>query len=382
MNEKFTSINNKKKERIERISTNRKKDGNGQSKAAIWIIVVLILFSIGAFFLLTRSNESSEDLTEEENETVQDQTVEEDEQQEESSETNEDDITIEDEVDVTDKEDDTDAKSSPLEGDYSKQDQQVGSQSVEEATLIGIQTEGYESFFRVEMDFENGVPLTQAKLSSESNTIQITISGLAEDSSGIAAGTGTEVTGSIVSTVFRNVKGEVGVSYYSIGIKEETSFYLHEVEGENKVVVDIEEKGSEYTSATTEEFTFSQDTQTIEGNASGNVIKIESISYSSQGSSFRIIFRLLSTGEGTIPASTASIVDYEGGKAVKVEISDLYSDFLAPYEAEYGNSAVSGMVGDFANNKSTYYIKLNGGVRDYKLHYLTAPAQLMVDVKV
>ncbi|MBU0976738.1 hypothetical protein KJ918_08135, partial [Patescibacteria group bacterium] len=186
--------------------------------------------------------------------------------------------------------------------------------------------------------------------------------------------------GSVVSTIFHEVTSEENTSRYSIGVKQETGFYLHTLSSPTRVVLDIQEQDVE--NGDSEEFEFSQGAQSFSGNANGNVITISGLSYSNQGSVFRIIFRLGTIGTGSIPAASAEIVDFEGGKAIKLIMSNMSSDWAAQgnYNEDYTDSAVTGMKGSFSSNTSTYYIGINGS-RDYKLYYRSAPAQLIVDVK-
>ncbi|MFC1780117.1 hypothetical protein ACFLY9_00260, partial [Patescibacteria group bacterium] len=294
-------------------------------------------------------------------------------------------IVVTEEVDVTEKESDSDADDAPTSENFSTNDQNIGGESVSDVVVGEMEQKGYEGFLRIifNIDSDSEIPYTTATLNASSNLISLKIKGIQDDNSGINPGNGADVTGSVVSTIFHNVTSEENTSYYSIGVKADTGFYLHTLSDPARIVLDIEEQEVEDDNG--QEFAYSKDSQSIEGDTTENAITMAGMSHSDQVSegAFRILFRLGSVGTGIIPSTTAEIVDYDGEKAIKLVISNMHSDFIASdnYDQEFGNYGVSGMKGSYESNTSTYYIVLKGGERDYKLYYRTAPAQLIVDVK-
>jgi len=245
---------------------------------------------------------------------------------------------------------------------------------------VKLSTSGYEGFFRItfEVESEEEFPYTVAELSSGS--ISLKIVGVVEDSSGISPGNDADVTGSVVSRVFHEVTSQEKTSWYLVGIKEETGFYLHTLEDPKRIVLDVKEQ--EVENGDGQEFSFSTGPQSIDGDASGNVVKIDRLSYSNQGDVFRVIWRLGTIGTGSIPDATAEIVDYEGGKAIKLVLKNIYNDFPAGqgYDQTYTDRAVTGLIGNYSSNISSYHIKLSSQ-REFKLYFESAPTQLIVDVK-
>jgi len=364
-------------------NTRTPSNGKGKSSTSTMIIVIgLIAVSVIGFIWLINTNKSSEDNKAEVSE-EQSSGNETSEKTHESEEEAEAEPEAED-IDVSDKSDDTEASEAPLDENYSTDDQTIGDEAITGAKISGFDQEAYEGFLRIifTIESESGIPHTTANLVTDANMINMKINGLDSDESGITRGTGFDVTGSVVSTIFHEVTGEEHLGWYKIGIKESTNFYLHTLD-EEKIILDIQEK--EIENGNGEEFEFSTESQGIEGDADGNVITVSGLSHSDQPSEgvFRVIFRLGSIGTGSIPSASAELVDYEGGKAIKLEISDMYSDFAAEddYTEDYGNKAVAGMVGSFSENVSTYYIKITSE-SEYKLYYRSAPAQLIVDVKL
>ena len=354
---------------------------NKSSASTMIVVFGLIAVSVVGFFWLINSNKDSK--TENEASETQD-TIEEDQAESGNDEPSSDEETQED-IDVSDKSSDTDANDAPLDENFSTSDQTIGDESAANAKITGFDHEAYEGFLRIifTIESDDGLPLTTASLVQDSHLINMKITPINEDKSGITRGTGFDVTGSVVSTVFHEVTSEENLGWYKIGIKETTNFYLHAIEDEKKIVLDIQEK--EIENGNGEEFEFSTESQSFTGDAEGNVITVSGLSHSDQPSEgvFRIILRLGTIGGGTIPSANGEIVDYEGGKAIKLEVSNMYSDFAAEdnYTEEYGNKAVSGVSGSFSENTSTYYIKITSE-REHKLYYREAPAQLIVDVKL
>lgn len=368
--------------RYSQISRSRKPvNGKGSKSSTSTMVIVfgLIAISVIGFYWLMKSNKDSEQETSDTQELVAEEPAGNDNDEMTSDEETQQDI------DVSDKSSDSDADDAPLDENFSTNDQTAGDESVSGAKITGFDHEAYEGFLRIvfSIESESGLPYTTASLMQDSNLINLKITGVNEDNSGITRGTGFDVTGSVVSTVFHEVTSEENLGWYKIGIKDSTNFYLHTIEDENKIVLDIQEK--EIENGNGEEFEFSTESQSFDGDAEGNVITVSGLSHSDQPSEgvFRIILRLGTIGTGTIPSASAEMVDYEGGKAIKMEVSNMYSDFAAEdnYTEDYGNKAVSSMTGSFSENVSTYHIKVTSE-REYKLYYREAPAQLIVDVKL
>jgi hypothetical protein len=338
------------------------------------VFVVLILVVIGGFIWLlgkfSKKGEKKQDQNTNQTEATTTTTT--------TQEIVEEDTSNKDTEQTTD----STAEAAPKESDFTKNNQQIGSDSVTDVKITGLTNQKYEGFYRITLSIETtgDFPLTTAVLQPTSNQITLSISGISEDKSGLTPGNRKDITESVVASIFREITSEQNTSKYIIGIKKLTGSYLHTLDSPKRIVLDVQEQAVENGDGAA--FAFSQEAQTITGDASGNVITISGLSYSSQSDAFRIIFRLGSVGTGTIPSATAEIVDYAGGKAVKLEIFNLYSDFPGKnnYNQTYNDKAVSALEGSFASNKSTYYIKLKS-LRDYKLYYSTAPAQLIVDVK-
>lgn len=360
------------------VSNNSKKS----STSTLIVVVGLIIISIVGFIWLVGKNKG----TGEESEQEQTESVEQ--ADDESSGEDEEDQQVEEaeeveDVDVSEKALDSSAEEAPSESDFLTNDQNIGDESVDEVKITKFEQLGYEGFLRIifTINSETDFPLSTASLQAGSNLISLRINGVVEDKSGIAPGNTADVSGSVVSTIFHEVTSEEKLAWYKIGIKAETGFYLHTLESPSRIVLDIQEQDVE--NGNGQEFEFSKDRQTIEGDASGNVITISGLSHSGQSDVYRIILRLGSIGTGTIPNSIAEIVDYEGGKAVKLEMQGIYNDFPSSidYDETYANAAVRGVKCTFDSNISTYYIRINGE-REYKLYYMSAPAQLIVDVKL
>jgi len=364
--------------------TRRSLNSPNKSNTITFIVVIALLgISVFGFILLSRSNKNEDEDTENYDNTPESSqtsiltTT-------STTQTNDDEETENENIDVTEKSDDNDAEESPSDEDFKKDNQTIGSESVTEVKITEFKQEGFENFIRIifTVDSKSEFPYTTASLVTGSNLISLKIKGISEDKSGITRGTGSDVTGSVVSTIFHEVTSEAGLSWYKIGVKVETSFYLHTMDNPKRIVLDVKEQTVENGNGT--EFNFSKEAQTITGDASGNVISVVRLSHSDQPSEgiFRIILGLGTIGTGSIPNVNASIVDYTGGKAIKLEISNLYSDFASQgnYNQTYGNRAVSGMEGSYSSNTSTYYIRLTSE-REYKLYYRKAPAQIIVDVK-
>lgn len=349
--------------------------GNTQSssKAPLFIVVVLVAISIFGFVFIFGKG-SDEELKEADTQ-QEDQTESESESDSQSEEPSEE---IE-EVDVTEKESDDNAEGAH-DGSFLTDAQEVGDGDVDGVTVAKIETKGFESFLRVIFTLEDVEDIPQVTAELISNSVSLKIHGVEKDNSGISPGNDAEVSGSVVSTIFHEVTSEERTSWYLIGLKESTGFYLHTFDDPIRIVIDIEEQ--EVENGNVQEFEFSTDPQSVTGDASGNEITISGLSYSNQGDVYRVIYRLGSIGTGTLPDAEAEIVDYDGGKAVKVVIKNIYSDFPAKegYDVDYNDSAVKGQEGSFSSNFSTYYIKLTSE-REYQLYYRSAPAQLIVDVR-
>jgi hypothetical protein len=368
--QRYTSIANARKEKLTGVgkSVTKKTPPYGAIVA-----VVLVVFVIGSFIWIANKNKSED--TQEETEEETQETTPSEEEKEEAEEI--------EEVDVSEKSGDSEAEDAPSESDFSTDSQSVGDEEVQDAVLGTMEQQGYEGFLRIifNINSEGGIPYTTATLESGSNMIRLKFIGLLDDNSGVSVGSQAAVAGSVVSTILHNVTSEEHVSYYSIGIKEATPFYLHTLS--DQVVLDIKEQAVENGEEVSGEF--SKEAQTIEGDAQGNVIIMEGISHqdlSSEGV-FRITYRIKSIGSGNIPHVEAELTDYEGGKAVKVVISNMSSDFAASgnYDESYNSvGGVIGMKGSFSANVSTYYIKLSIS-KNYKLYYTQAPAQILVDIK-
>lgn len=362
-------------ERFTQMNRERVPAGNGGRSLQTPIIIAAVLIVISIIGFVVIFNNGGDEAEDTETTVVhEDANSQDDENDDTDSEPEE----IE-EVDVTKKESDESAEGAG-DGTYSTENQEVGDEDVDGVAVSNIETNGFESFLRVTFTLENVEELPKVTAEYTGSSISLKIRGVDEDTSGISPGNDAEVNGSVVSTIFHEVTSEEKTSWYLIGLKEETGFYLHTLEDPLRIVVDIEEK--EVENGNGQDFAFSTGSQSVAGDASGNEITISGLSYSNQGDVFRVIYRLGSIGSGTIPNAEAEIVDYEGGKAVKVVIKNIYSDFPAGegYDADYSDSAVTGQVGSYSSNQSTYYIKLSSE-REYKLYYRSAPAQLIVDVR-
>ena len=360
MQERFTSI----AQRNEFTSSPKQS-----SKLPAIIIGVLIVLSLGAFVILATKNnkkQQSEDI----NNSGESQNT---------ASTSLSETTIK----TTTSDENTSSETGKVDHTlFTQSDQNVGDETVTGSKIQKVETSQEDGFYRITFPIDEGTsfPYATASIKTSSKLIQFTVKGIDADNSGISVGNGKDVTNSVVSTIFHEVTGEANTSKYSIGIKKTTNFYLHTLDNPQKIVLDIEEQTID--DGTPQTFSFSQDPQSITGDASGNVITVSGLSYSDQGDVFRILLRLGSTGTGTLPNASASIVDYEGGKAIKVEISNLSSDFAAQnnYNQAMNDKSVSGMVATYTSHVSTYYIKLKA-LHDYQLYYRTAPTQLIIDIK-
>lgn len=365
MAEKFTSITGSFGSK-EAFSKGKKKT----SPAATALVVVLILLSLGAF--LWFANKGG---TQEQQEEVEEHVPEEADQEvlgETEEELEEEPAMIEEEEEPVSFDD----------SDFSQDNQQVGEEGVTDIKISKINKSGNNNYYSLEFVLEGSdkIPYTTASIKANSNLITFKISGVTEDKSGIKPGDGIDIENSVVSKVFHEVSSEGNIAHYSVGIRSLTSFYLHTLSGPTRIVLDVLEQ--EVEGGDGQEFQFSTGAQNIEGNASGNVILVNGLNYSDQGSAFRIIWKLGTIGTGTIPNVTGEIVDFEGGKAIRLVVNNVYSDFPAEnnYDQNYTHSIVKGVKGSFASHTSTYYIRL-ASVREYKLYFMSAPAQLIVDVK-
>jgi len=397
MNDKFTDIAKQRNEQILQDKEDNKSPlvpehrpliSEKQKNSALFktlAIVVLTMVILVVFFIILRSSRGDEESVPAQDTTEDDQSAEttdtEDEQDEETD-TTEEEEEASDTIDATEKEDSDSAEDAAEDSDFSQEIQTIGDESVDDVTISQIEQKSFTDFYRIifTVESEDDFPMVTAELKAVSNLVLLQIYGISTDNSGITPGAGNDVTGSVVATVYHEITSVEKLAKYSIGIKETTGFYLHTLENPSRIVLDIEEQ--EITNGNGEEFSFSTDDQTIEGDVSGNVISMAGISYTNAGSAYRIIFKLGTIDSGTIPSATAEIVNYEGGKAVKLILSNMNSDFAASsnYDQSFSDSRVLGMKGSFENNTSTYYIKTSGE-REYQLYYRKAPAQILVDVK-
>lgn len=346
-----------------------------KSNSTSIIIVVIVIFSVvGFIWLLSRNGEEDE------------VAVSEQEQEEETGEVEGEEVDSSGEeeeivVDVTEKESDSDAFDIPESENFSTDAQSIGEEGGDNVNITNLDQTGYEGFYRLVFTIEGStLPYTTTNIDLSTNSINLVFNSINNDKSNIAPGNGADVSGSVISTVFHEVTSEEYTAKYVIGVKEETGFYLHTTSDPLRIIVDIQEQ--DVANGDGEEFAFSTDPQTIEGDATGNEIKINGLSHSNQSDVFRIIWRLGTVGTGTVPNAETELVDYEGGKAIELVISSLSNDFPAQnnYDETYTSNAVTGLKGSFLANVSTYYIKLTSQ-REYQLYYRTAPAQLIVDVK-
>lgn len=343
-----------------------KKSNKGVAVVAGVLIVATI---VGFLYVMSRNKDKSEPQSGLEETTQETTTIDSDKTPEEIEE-----------VDASEKESDSNAEETPDDTNFTTDDQEVGDETVEDAKVGKFSSTSYEGFFRVTFEITSDGEFPKATAELGSGSISLKIVGLTEDKSGISPGNDADVTGSVVSRIFHEVTSQEKTSWYLIGIKKETSFYLHTLEDPKRIVLDVQEQ--EVENGDGQEFAFSTDSQTIDGDASGNVVKIDGLSYSNQGDVFRIIWRLGTIGTGMIPDADAEIIDYEGGKAIKLVIKNIYNDFPAGggYDQTYTDRAVKGLVGSYSSNISTYHIKLSSQ-REYKLYFESAPAQLIIDVK-
>lgn len=381
MPEKFSTISQSRVRA--RYNLNKEEDTSGR-KIIIGIFVALVVvIGIGAIILLAKGKKSDSGTSNESQQETPTETTADETGGDQDAETTEDtNNETESATDTTTQDNGTSTDGIPVDADFSAQNQQVGDATVIDAEITKLTKTSNTGFYRLEFTIESSTdfPLTTAELKSATNSIKLKVVGITADDSGINPGNASDVTDSVVSTVFHEVTSEANTSIYQIGIKATTDFYLHTLNSPKRIVLDIKEQA--VTDGDGQEFAFSTNPQTIIGNASGNIIYMSGVSYSNQGTVFRIIYKLGTIGSGTIPNATAEITDYEGGKAIKVVISNMNSDFAASgnYDVTYSDKAVSGMKGSFSGGTSTYYIKLTS-VREYQLYYRTAPAQLLVDVK-
>lgn len=340
------------------------------------VVIIVVAFSLLAFyFIVLRDTDNTEP------EDTSDQ-VQQEEIQEEEEEPIVEDETDEEEIIEEDEEDDTEeevVEEIDMEG-FSTGDQELGEESAGEIRLSSFSSSSQDEYLRLEFALEEASDVyVTASLNNARNGITLKFFNVEEDNTSINVGNSLDIEDSIVSNVFHQITSEENVSIYVVGIYEETPFKLHMLEDSSMLYLDVAER--DYENGNGDEFAFSTDAQSFEGNAEGSPIVLSGLSHSNQGGVYRHIFRLGSVGEGTVPAVSAQIVDYEGGKAVKMVMSNMNSDFAAQdnISQDYNDTAVTGLRGSFASSTSTYYIKLTS-VREYKLYYRTAPAQVILDV--
>jgi cytoskeletal protein RodZ len=383
---KFTDIAPQQKKYVAEMPQSRSSRKSSSNKWVVIVVIALVALTIiGLIWLFGRGGEEENDQDNQAQQQQTQETVEEEETEE-----------VVEEVDVSIKESESGVEDVPTDSDFSTSTQSVGEEDVEDTVLGEMEQTGYEGFLRIVFTVDSDeLPYTTAELVSQSNMIRLKFTGITEDNSGISVGKEASVTGSVVSTIIHDAVSEENTSRYSIGVTEDTGFYLHTLEDPMRIVLDIQEVAAEEEEEEEEEESeeesssgeneFSKEAQSVSGDASGNVIVMNNVNYydAPDEGVFRIVFTVGSLGSGSLPDASAEIVDYEGGKAVKLEISDMQQDFAAEgnYDVTYGNYGVEGMKGSFASNTSTYYIILKGGERDYKLYKRDAPAQIIVDVK-
>jgi len=391
MPQKFTELTRDRNFRMENIN----KPQSSSKFKILLILGIVFIFIGGTIILLTRNTskddnneinnndtnneveENNEINNEEENNDIENNEIDNNEIENNDIENN--DIEEEEEEPV----DDSEAVDPPTEANFSQSDQQTGTDGVSGVTINAIEINSYSNFYRITIPVSGtSAPKATVRLSKPTNAIQLKIYGVSSDKSGINTVGFKMDEDSIVNSVYHDTISETGVESYYVGLRADTSFYIHTIEDPLSIVLDVKE--IDFTLKEMPEFAMSQSAQTITGNVSSNVISMSKISRSSQPSEgvFRIAFLLASATDSNVPNASASIVDFEGGKAVKLEISNMASDFAGSgnLDQTYGDSAVIGMKGSFSGGKSTYYIKLTS-LRDYKLYYLDGPSILLVDVK-
>ncbi len=266
---------------------------------------------------------------------------------------------------------------------FSTENQEIGSKSVKNVSISNFEGTSEEGSYSISFILDSDkIPQTTAVLQESTNVIDLTFSGVSSDNSGIAAGGAYDISDSIVSSIYHHVKSGKNTSKYSIGIKEETSFRLYSESDPTRVVLEIKEKDVKDKNG--KDFEFSTKKQTVKGTASGNVVTLENLAHvgvSGEGV-FRFIWSVDTIGDGKIPNASAQIVDYKNGKAIKLVMNNMASDFAASddYNVKYDDNAVKHLKGSYSSGVSTYYILLTSK-RDFKLYYRKAPAQVIVDVK-
>lgn len=278
-----------------------------------------------------------------------------------------------------------DPEDSPVSGDYSTAQQQVGSSEHTDIVLNEVETYGYATFLRVVFEIEGKqTPLVTTDYSVGSNQITVNLHNIAEDNSQIPIENSKGVFNSVVSSVFHSAVGDSKAARYQIGVTEPTAYVLH-VTGENpvRVYVDVREittSGSDEAPGVNNEFTRS--VQTLNTGLEGNEVSIGGYSYSTQGDVFRIIWSLQGETGALIPNVIVTPQLDGEDHSLKVEISNLTVDYISKngVTTDLPDTTVSRLVGSYANNTSTYIVTLSKET-DYKIYSSIAPGQLILDIK-
>lgn len=292
----------------------------------------------------------------------------------------------------TDIEDDDDAAMGVDLSDFSESAQEVGDSEVDEEYVLtqikDTEMSGYHRFeFVLESDAEELNEVT-ASLNSAGGYIRVRLGQMAGDNSGIGYQQYRDINEQGILKLYHDVSADETEELYNIGVTEDTSFYLHEGQGDNlSVILDVEYPGEAASSDDDDEVTedpqdFTDGDQVLSGNNSAGDVRLNSYSWAVSGGALIFKWDTSAASGNPIPEVEA---DYDSSEnTITLTFSDVERDSVIGSDGELevdlsGN--VEKLEGSRSGGKSVYVFHLTDDT-EYKLTKNESPNQVGVEIKL
>jgi hypothetical protein len=352
--------------------------------AMLGVIVIVLVIAVVGFVVWTAlrsnsDNSSDEDQTDTDSDSDTSGDT-------EDQDTSDEDVVVDDEDTDTDQTDEDETPSGDFTN-YSENTQTLGDsadKATAEYTLASITDSEQVGFHRFIFDLEStqtGFADVEAQLVSSGGYIRLRLDRVTDDNSGIIYQGTRDINQEGVLRLYHAVTPNESEEVYQIGISQDTTFYLHSMDG-LKVVLDVKYPGTVADTGDAEDsMAFTTVATTLSGTNTAGDVRFVSYSWSTESTVVKFIWGTSSaTGNPTPPTS----VTYNAAaKTVTVTFTGVQSDSVIGSDGTFSaplSTIVDEVTGSRTGTTSTYVFHLNGESR-YRIYRSSSPNQVVLDIE-
>ena len=266
---------------------------------------------------------------------------------------------------------------------YSSSNQSVGSDTEELFSLSEINVQKGEDVLGIEYVFTgasegSSLPVSAVNKSSL-GVLEIVISNVENDGTGLSFGEGIEVYREGITKLTKVVSGVENTAKYSLGFTDVVDFHLYEpvLDGSNLVVkFSIKYPGGDVAPSNLGMSEFVTEDVSIESSTADEGVRISGFSYSVSGGVLTYILKTSTNTGSPIPSYQGSI----GEGILTVTFPSLNADIC--YSSSSSVSLPSGVSLNISRSGEQGVYEFVGVGSEYKLYGETSPNQVVIEVKL